>query len=735
MPLKLKKLPQALRTALASHERTQPVARTVPGTMEIRAAADDTAELLIYGNIGDSWWDETVTAKSVVEQLGEIAASRILVRINSYGGSVTDGIAIYNALRAKAGDGTKVDVQVDGIAASIASLIAMAGDTVTMPDNALMMLHAPWGLAIGNSADIREYAEVLDTYGQAMATSYARKTGKPASEFESMWATGKDHWYTAAEAVEAGLADATVSAEDPEEDAEAEEAAAGAPALRHMLARAPQQIAAQVRGLLHPSTSEPARSHAAPSSRPAVAGTHPPAAAGNREEPTMPQSNNAPAADVTAATQKAATDAVAALRSRNSEIKALAQPHLGNEDVRAYYDQVIEEADPDVTAADVGKKILAILAKGRESLGGNAHVQAGDDDRDKQRTAMARAIDIRIGVAKAEGENPYRGFTMFEIARACAERAGVNTRGMERMDVVGSAFTHSTSDFPHLLADVAQKALRRGYEESPEVFDQFTRAVTLTDFKPTSLAGLGRFSNLDLIPEGGEYKYGTFNDAGLPLKLATFGKLFSVTRQAVINDDLNALSDVPRKMGQAARRTVGNAVFALMTSNPELDDGKTLFHVDRNNLVSPGSTITTESVDGLRVLMATQKDADGNIVRVPLKYLVVPVGLGGAARTVLESQFEVGASSRNNTTPNIVRNAFEVVEDPRLDAADPKAWYGVADPAFYDGIVVGYLDGRQEPYLESKQGWNVDGTEWKVRIDAAAAVADPIALAKNEGGA
>lgn len=721
MTLKLKKLPQALRTALAKQER--PKGRTIPGTLEIRAAAEDTAELLVYGNIGDSWWDESVTAKSVVEELGEITASRILVRINSYGGSVTDGIAIYNALRARAGDGTTVDVQIDGIAASIASLIAMAGDTVTMPDNALMMLHAPWGFAMGNSADIREYADVLDTYGKAMATSYARKTGKPASEFEDMWATGKDHWYTAAEAVEAGLADETVKADEPEEEAESEEASARAEALRQMLARAPQQIAARVRDLLHPAPLEPA-----------CAGVIPPAAAGNREETTMPQSNNAPAADVTAASQQAAAEAVAALRTRNSEIKALAQPHLGNEEVRAYYDQVIEEANPEVTADDVGRKILAILAKGRESLGGNAHVQAGDDDRDKQRTAMARAIDIRIGVAKAEGENPYRGFTMFELARACAERAGVNTRGMERMDVVGSAFTHSTSDFPFLLGDVAQKSLRRGYEESPEVFDQFTRAVTLTDFKPTSLAGLGRFSNLDMIPEGGEYKYGTFNDAGYPLKLATYGKLFSITRQAIINDDLNALSDVPRKMGQAARRTVGNAVFALLTDNPTLDDGKALFHADRKNLIAPGSTITTESVDGMRVLMAVQKDADGNTVRVPLKYLVVPVGLGGAARTVLASEFEVGSSARNNTTPNIVRNGFEVVEDPRLDAADPRAWYGVADPAFFDGLVVGYLDGRQEPYLESKQGWNVDGTEWKVRIDAAAAVADPIALAKNAGG-
>jgi hypothetical protein len=80
-----------------------------------------------------------------------------------------------------------------------------------------------------------------------------------------------------------------------------------------------------------------------------------------------------------------------------------------------------------------------------------------------------------------------------------------------------------------------------------------------------------------------------------------------------------------------------------------------------------------------------------------------------------------------------VRNSFEVVEDPRLDAASATAWYGVADPNLFDGIVVGYLDGKQEPYLEAKDGWSVDGTEWKVRIDAAAAVADPIGLAKNPG--
>jgi hypothetical protein len=321
---------------------------------------------------------------------------------------------------------------------------------------------------------------------------------------------------------------------------------------------------------------------------------------------------------------------------------------------------------------------------------------------------------------------------MFELARACAERAGVNTRGMDRMDIVANAFTHSSSDFPLLLGDTARKALTKGYEEAPEVFPLITRPVTLTDFKPTSVAGLGRFSNLDVVAENGEYKYGTFSESGSSLKLVTYGKMFGISRQAIINDDLNALSDVPRKMGQAAKRTVGNAVFNILTSNPTLADGIALFHASHNNLVGAGSTISTTSVDGMRVLMATQKDKDGNIVRVPLKYIVVPVGLGGLARTVLESQFEV-SGSKNLTTPNIVRNSFEVIEDPRLDAASATAWYGVADPAMFDGLVVGYLDGKQEPYLESKEGWSVDGTAWKVRLDAAAAVADPIALAKNPG--
>jgi ATP-dependent protease ClpP protease subunit len=711
----------------------------VPSVLSLSTSGTE-AELLIYGPIGDLFWNG-ITAADMVYTLEQLHVDTIRVRINSIGGVATEGIAIYNALKRHP---ARIITVNDGSAESIASLVLMAGDEVIVLPNTITMIHAPYTPQGGNAVELDEMAANLRTIAAAMAESYIAKTGKP-DEIKAMLADGKNHYFTAAQAVEFGLADRM------EENAEAPvpQLAAAAALCNYITAisHAPTEHIAALRGRI-----QAAATPLIFASLPEVTQR---AVVAHIEDPTMKQKLEtilaqgganplapSPAAPVVAAAPTLAavdhTQAVAAamtaLRDRNAEITALAQAHMGNADVREYVDNVIAAADPNVTAGDVGKQILAIMAKGRTPLngGGGAHVQAGADERDKTRTAMASAIEIRAYGGQADAGNPFRGFTMFELARACATAAGVNTRGMDRMDVVAAAFTTSSSDFPLLLGNTASKALKKGYDESPEVFPTFTRPVTLTDFKPSSLAGLGRFSSLDLIEEGGAYKYGKFSDMGSSLKLATYGKMFAITRQAIINDDLNALSDVPRKMGQAAKRTVGDAVFAILTGNPTLSDGVALFHASHNNLVAAGSTISTATVDGLRVLMATQKDADGRVVRVPLRYLVVPVGLGGTARAVLESQFEVGGN-KNLTTPNVVRNSFEVVEDPRLDAASATAWYGVADPNLFDGIVVGYLDGKQEPYLEAKDGWSVDGTEWKVRIDAAAAVADPIGLSKNPG--
>src|SRR5690606_32449571 len=124
---------------------------------------------------------------------------------------------------------------------------------------------------------------------------------------------------------------------------------------------------------------------------------------------------------------------------------------------------------------------------------------------------------------------------MHEIARACAQAAGVNVRGMDPTDVVRAAITHTSSDFPRIIGDAVRRAVLRGYEDVPEVFDQFTRAISVPDFRKTSLAGLGHFVGVDIVREGAEYKYGTFADMGQEVQLEKAGALFSITDEAIIN--------------------------------------------------------------------------------------------------------------------------------------------------------------------------------------------------------
>jgi len=132
-------------------------------------AKGERAELRIYGDIGQSWdEDESTDARTVAEALDSVRGD-IDVRINSFGGSVADGLAIFNALKRHQG---RVTTHIDGVAYSIASLIAMAGDEVRMAANAMLMVHAPWGMALGNAPEMREMADILDKHADAMLASY-----------------------------------------------------------------------------------------------------------------------------------------------------------------------------------------------------------------------------------------------------------------------------------------------------------------------------------------------------------------------------------------------------------------------------------------------------------------------------------------------------------------------------------------------------------------------------------
>ena len=148
-----------------------------------------------------------VSAKMFLDELRKVAAPEVNVEINSPGGDVFAGLAIYNGLR---NSGKKVNVKVLGIAASAASLVAMAGDTIEMPENTFMMIHNPWTFAAGDADDLREQADLLDKIGDSLASTYARRTGKSAEEIQTLLAA--ETWFTAQEAVDAGFATAVTPA-------------------------------------------------------------------------------------------------------------------------------------------------------------------------------------------------------------------------------------------------------------------------------------------------------------------------------------------------------------------------------------------------------------------------------------------------------------------------------------------------------------------------------------------
>ncbi|MEO6660710.1 MAG: head maturation protease, ClpP-related, partial [Burkholderiaceae bacterium] len=321
------------------------------------------AELLIYGLIGDIFWDG-ITALQIVAMLDQLNVDTIRVRINSRGGVASEGIAIHNALKRHPAN---IVVVVDGSAESIASLVAMAGDEVIMPANTLMMIHAPYTPQGGNAKQKREQAEVLDTMAAAMAESYIAKTGKRA-EIEALLADGLDHYFTAAQAIELGLADRI----EETEGAAVPQAAAAAALCSYIsaIASAPPSFTAGLRGRIQASTTplvfaslpeETQRAVVAHIEDPSMKQQYLTILANGAGTPSAPAAPIAPvataqpaapalaAAPVVLDHSAAVALAMTALRDHNTEITALAAAHVDNAEVRTYVDTVIASADPNVS--------------------------------------------------------------------------------------------------------------------------------------------------------------------------------------------------------------------------------------------------------------------------------------------------------------------------------------------------------------------------------------------------
>lgn len=354
------------------------------------------------------------------------------------------------------------------------------------------------------------------------------------------------------------------------------------------------------------------------------------------------------------------------------------------------------------------------------------------DGRDKFRAAAQDALSMRAGLivsTPAPGHDELFGRSLTEMARLSLRAAGQSDRGVP-MEMVGRALT--TSDFPIILGNIANMALNTAFESADESWSEFCAEGSVSDFKIHTLARASEADDLDEIGEDGEYKYGSLSESKETYAIATFGKLMLITRQAIINDDMGVLTDIPAKFGESCSRKLGDAAFSVVTANAAMGDGVALFHSTHGNLAGSVGAVG-EATFGAGVLaMKTQKDIRGKRrLNIRPQYYLAPCAVEQASESFFVSEYydttEKAATRRNIYSGSQYKRIYE----PRLDDFSTTAWFLLGPKG--KTIKIFFLNGNKKPYMESRQGWTVDGVEFKVRIDAAAKAIDWKAMYKNAG--
>jgi hypothetical protein len=354
------------------------------------------------------------------------------------------------------------------------------------------------------------------------------------------------------------------------------------------------------------------------------------------------------------------------------------------------------------------------------------------DAKDKFIEAGVNALRGRAGVEKMDPGNELRGMRLTEIAKLCLERGGETIKGMNELEMVKRAFTQSTSDFPLLLESAMHKTLQTAYATAPDTWTRFCAVGSVTDFRVHNRYRIGSFGNLDEVTELSEFKNKSIPDGEKSTIIAkTKGNIINISRQTIINDDLGAFIGLSSMLGRAARRTIEADVYALLASNPALYDGIPLFDALHGNVAGTAAVVTVASIEAARLLLAKQLDVSGNDY-LDLRPALWLGGMsqGGAARVTNEAQYDPDTANKLQM-PNRVRGLFrDVIDSPRISGTE---WYVFADPGEAPIIEVAFLNGEQMPFLDNELGFNVDGLQWKVRLDYGVAAIDYRGAVKNAG--
>ena len=592
------------------------------------------------------------------------------IRINSGGGYVSDGVAIFNAIYGRRAGTT---AYIDGKADSIAALIPRAAERVIIAPNARMMLHTAAGGGCGyfKPNELKSMLSSLEVANAQILASYAMIEGVDVEKIKAIIDSGEDRFITPEEAVALGLADEIAA--DPVDT--------------ELMAKSVVKIMARRHDM--PKETVPIE----PKDEPVARVT---------EQPTAPPT----------------PDPIAAERSRVAGIMAAATPFASRDGIAALRDTAITSG---TDAAAFATALLAELGKAAEPVAGSGSISGGTDERDKRRGAMTTALLARAGMAKTKEDkaqlqgNPYVHDSLLDMARDAIGNAMARGRG--RDEVFASAITSHTSDFPVILLDAMHKAMDSGYRLQSHKWRMVARVGSVSDFRDHHRIRTGLVGNLRPLRENGEYETAPLPDAQMEtISVKTKGLLVNFSRHMMVNDDLSIFPMLFDR-GHSAARTIEADFWTYFNSNPVLSDSVALWDAAHNNIGTAGVP-SIELIDEARQGMAKQESITGNgdFLDIIPGYAICSLALGSRFRTINAQEYNDESNKRQNA-PNIVRGMFgEVIDTPRITTA--KKWWMIANPNEGYGVFeVAFLNGNENPFLDQHEPFTSDGMILKVRHD------------------
>ena len=393
------------------------------------------------------------------------------------------------------------------------------------------------------------------------------------------------------------------------------------------------------------------------------------------------------------------------------------------------------------SAADAGLQVLAELARRDAASGGHRNVGRIETVQDEMQMRLAgieQAILHRVSVGTQLDDNGrrFRGLSLLEMGRDFLEAHGLNTRGMDRM-TLASRMLHfrsggmmGTTDFPSLFANVANKRLRQAYDENAGTYALWARrAPNAPDFKSMSVVQLAGAPDLLQTNEAGEFKYGAMTDGAETYSMLTYGRIVTLTRQAIVNDDLRGFERLVTAFGFAARRLENRTVYSQLTANAALSDSIALFHASHGNLITTSALAIGTLTTG-RTAMRLQKGLQSEELNLAPSYLIVPATLEQTAYNLTSANYVPSTKAEINEFRAGGRTAVTPIVEPVLDANATTTWYLAANSAQVDTVEYCYLDGAEGPVIESEVGFETDGVSYKCRLDFAAKAVDYRGLLK-----